>query len=361
MSSTKSALQETFAKSGQEQVSRQAIEHLISVRGEGDEWDFKKTLGNLTETSVRVNLAKDALAFSNLPTGGTIVIGVANDFSRVGLQSGEHIDTTAIRRAIEKYIDGEFTVLAAEHELDEDDGGNSKRYGIVYFARRSAQPVLAALDGQIASDKPLFRSGDILIRRGAASIRANSGDVRRLLTSSVVNEASVHAVNELWTCVVEQRRLLKGAEFLYDIFVDTEYQEVVSRPDLRATLGPVTQAEHAFKMEDLQLRVSLVRPHLSEQLYQQFRLCAAFVGRIQMKMIRQLEAATFGSWTDLDDGTPDLPLRQLASQLLSTDEIDALWAGQVTNLGTRRPLGPAVDATERGLLDAIKRVLSGLA
>jgi hypothetical protein len=53
--------------------------------------------------------------------------------------------------------------------------------------------------GQITNDKPpLFRSGDILIRRGAASIRANSGDVRRPFTNSVVHEERVRAVNELW-------------------------------------------------------------------------------------------------------------------------------------------------------------------
>jgi hypothetical protein len=350
------------AGSGQEHISRQILEHLISVRGEGDEWDFKETLGNLTETSVRVNLAKDALALSNLPGGGTLVIGVADDYSHVGLRDGDHIDTTAIRRAVEKYIDGEFTVVAAEHEIAEDDGGNPKRYGIVHFARRSAQPVLAAQDGQVTSDKsPVFRSGDILIRRGAASIRANSGDVRRLLTSSVVNEARVHAVNELWACVVEQRGLLFGVETVYDVLVDAEYHDVVTRPELRAMVGSMSQLEHATKVQDLQQRVNLVRPHLPEDLYVQFRLCSAFVGRIQMKVVRQIDANVLASWTDLDDGAPDVQLRQLASRLLSNDEIEAFWAGQATSLGTYRPLRPVIDATESGLLDSIRSVLSGLA
>src|SRR5579859_5433924 len=53
-----------------DRISRQTFEQLASVRGEGDEWDFKATLGNLASTSARVNLAKDALAFCNLPAGG---------------------------------------------------------------------------------------------------------------------------------------------------------------------------------------------------------------------------------------------------------------------------------------------------
>lgn len=69
-----------------------------------------------------------------------------------------------------------LVVLAAEHLLYGDNEGMSKRCDIVYTRRRSGQPVLAARDGHDSKHKrPLFRSGDILIRRGAASIRANSG------------------------------------------------------------------------------------------------------------------------------------------------------------------------------------------
>lgn len=346
----------------QDRVSRQALEQLLNIRGEGDEWDFKRSLGNLAHPSARVNLAKDVLAFCNLPSGGTLVIGVDDDYTRIGLDTHENIDTTAIRKAIEKYIDGDFIVLAAEHLLREDDEGISKRYGIVYMGRRSSQPVLAALDGHGTNDKrPLFRSGDILIRRGAASIRANSGDVRRLLTSSVVHEEKVRSVNELWRIVLEQRRLFSGIEFLYDILAESEYREVAARPELGAARSEITEGQHASKIDDLQQQASLLRPHLPNELYQQYRLCAAFVGRIQHKAIRQRDADTFISWTDLDDGSPDLILRQMASQLLSREELDAVWTGQVSDFGIRRPLRPAIDATERGLLEVIDRVLSGLA
>jgi hypothetical protein len=180
----------------------------LCARG-SDDWDFKATLGDLSSTSARVNLAKDALAFCNLPASGTVIVGVTDDYERIGLKAAEKIDTTVIRRAIEKYIDGDFIVVAAEHTLVESGADEQKRYGIVHFQRRFAQPVLAALDGHVPNGKsPLFRSGDILIRRGAASIRANSGDVRRLFTNSIVHEERVRAVNELWNCLVEQRRLM---------------------------------------------------------------------------------------------------------------------------------------------------------
>jgi hypothetical protein len=340
-------------------VSREVFEHLAAVHGEGDEWDFKETLGNLAENSVRVNLAKDALAFCNLPGGGTLVVGIADDYSRVGLRREETIDTTAIRNAVEKYIDGEFTVVAAEHELS-GDGGVAKRYGIVHFVRRTAQPVLAATDGQV-DGRCLFRSGDILIRRGAQSIRANSGDVRRLLTSTVVNEARVRAVDELWACVVEQRQLLVGAETVYDLLVDSEYPEAATRAELRAMVGSMSQLEHATRVQELQHRVSLVRPYLPDGLYEQYRRWSALVGRVQMKVVRQVAAGIFRPWTELDDSAPDLPLRDLASQILSAEEIEAHWAGRPTSLGVYRPLKPVFDLAEQGLLDLIRGVLSGLA
>src|ERR1700757_2212840 len=92
-----------------------------------------------------------------------------------------------------------------------------------------------------------FPPGDshTLLRRGAASIRANSGDVRRLFTSSVVHEERVRAVNELWSCLVEQRRLIGGVEYLYDILADSEYPEVFSKPDFRDALGRLTEGQHA--------------------------------------------------------------------------------------------------------------------
>lgn len=349
------------AASYPDRISRQTFEQLVSVRGEGDDWDFKATLGDLSSTSARVNLAKDALAFCNLPTGGTVIVGVTDDYERIGLKAAEKIDTTVIRRAIEKYIDGDFIVVAAEHTLVDSGADEEKRYGIVHFQRRFAQPVLAALDGHVPNDKsPLFRSGDILIRRGAASIRANSGDVRRLFTNNIVHEERVRAVNELWNCLVEQRRLMGGVEYLYDIFAESEYPEIITKPDRRAALGQLTEGQHAAQLDRLQLRVNQVRPHISEQLYQQYRACAGFVGRLHMKAIRQRDAGVFVPWTELENGSPDLPLRHLALELVPQGELDGYWAGRATGFGAHRPVRPVIDAAERGVLSAINLVLSGL-
>jgi Putative DNA-binding domain len=342
-------------------ISRRTFEQLVHIRSEGDDWDFKATLGDLSVNAARVNLAKDALAFCNLPAGGTFVVGVTDTFERVGLGRAEKIDTTAIRRAIEKYIDGDFTVMAAEHIITEDGEAEAKRFGIIHVRRRFAQPVLAAQLGQV--DKSvLFRPGDILIRRGAASIRANSMDVRLLLASSVVQEEKVRAVNELWRCLVEGRRLLPGIETLYDMLWDSEYGLDAFKAYIRASLTDLTEIQHASRVDELQLRVSLIRPHIPDALYRQYRSCAALVGRVQWKAIRKRETGRFASWTDLESGSPDQMLRQMASELIEQNELDTLWAGQVADDGTRRrPVRPLFDASERGVLATIDQVLRGMA
>lgn len=346
----------------QERISRQAFEQLAHVRGEGDEWDFKASLGNLADTASRANLAKDALAMCNLRDGGTLIVGVTDDFERIGLPANEHIDTTEIRRALEKYIDGDFLVLAAEHTLVEPGEAAQKRFGIVYLRRRFAQPVLAAVDGHVPNQKqPLFRSGDILVRRGAASIRANSGDVRQLFMTSIVHEERVRAVNELWKCLVEERELLGGVEFLYDLLPEPEYQEVMDKPDMRGLLGTLTEGQHAQKVDQSQKRVRLVRPHIPDELYQQYRACSAFIARLEMKVIREREAGVFLPWTMRENGEEDQPLYQMGLQLIAKDELDALWTGRTSNIGTWRPLRPVTDAAESNLLAMVRQVLSGMA
>ena len=342
----------------QDRVSLPALQQLLTTKGEGDEWDFKVTLRS--DQDSRVELAKDALALCNLAAGGTLIIGVTDDYQPRGLEPGENIDTTLVRQRVEKYIDGDFVCLAAEHELTLPGEAAFKRFGIVYFRRRAAQPVLAAMIGQDTRQRTLFQPGDIFIRRGAQSIRANSGDIRRLLTSTVVSEARVNAVRELWECLVEQRRLMSGVEFLFTILAEGEYTDVFNRPNFRAALGNLTEAQHAQRVDELQLRVIRVRPYLSDDLYARYRVCSAFVGRVHMKTIRQRDNNTFQAWTKLDDGTPDAPLLTIAQQLVSQPEIDQLWAGQPTPYGALIPLTPAIDTIERSVLEAIRPVLSGL-
>ncbi len=167
-------------------------------------------------------------------------------------------------------------------------------------------------------------------------------------------------MNELWSCEVEHRQLISGVEYLYDILVDSEYASVPSDPRLNIALHELTEAGHAQTVGDLQRRVSLTRPYIPDQLYQQYRSLSGVVGRVGLKAARQKEAHVFAAWTDLDDGGPDSYLRQMAAGLLAPTELDSIWTGVLSSVGTYRPLRPLIDAAERGLLHIIDNVLRGM-
>jgi hypothetical protein len=355
------AAQQNPSTGDNEHISRETLERWLNTHGEGDSWDFKETLGDLTDTSVRVNLAKDALAFCNLSEGGTLVVGVTDNYTKVGLGANERVDTTAIRQAIEKYIDGDFLVLAAEHEVPDPDNIQAKRFGIIYFRRKTPQPMLAAKPGDILNSNALFRSGDILVRRGAASIRANSEDVRQLLTNTVVHERRINAINEVWSCVLEQREFISDIEFLYDILPESEYGDAIAKPELRQSLGTINRLEHAKKVHDLHRRLRCARPYIPEQLFQQCRHYFRLLHRIHAKTIGQRDAERFLSWTKLEGGSPDEFLREIASRLIPKDQLDLLWAGQGDSPEKFFTLRLAIDTAEENLCQIIRQVLSGMA
>ena len=126
-------------------VARAALERFLSVKGEGDEWDFKQSFS--LEGAARVELARDAMALGNHRGGGSLIIGVTKDYEYPGLPEGTELDTTKIANAIQKYIDGDFTVIASEHLAVPPGSEEPKRFGIIHFGRRTRQPLIAARQG----------------------------------------------------------------------------------------------------------------------------------------------------------------------------------------------------------------------
>jgi hypothetical protein len=173
-------------------VSVETLKRFLTVRGEGDEWDFKERLDTESKLA-RAELARDALAFGNTPGGGTLILGVTKDYQHVGLERDAEVDTTRVRQAIERYIDGDFLVVAASHRITPANEDEEKTFGLIYVTRGGAHPLLAACD---APPPPpprgelLFKAGDIFVRRGAQSIRANTGDIRRLGSAQLLVDSA---------------------------------------------------------------------------------------------------------------------------------------------------------------------------
>ncbi len=343
---------------GHDAVGQDALERFLSVKGEGDGWDFKQLLA--LEGAARVELARDAMALGNHRGGGTLIIGVTKSYEYPGLLSGAEVDTTKIANAIQKYIDGDFTVVAAEHLATPPGGEEQARFGIVHFGRRSRQPLIAAQDGVArvnGEDKVFFREADVFVRRGAQSIRANSGDLRLLLEATAVDEARVQGIRQVWSAVVDVRALLSSVEFVYDMLTVEEYPRAFTTPSLAVGMQELRITNVTEKIAQLQRQVLLERPHVGDQLYGLFRVYSAFCGRLIYKTQENWNDGHFLGWGRDADESDDQALLDLLGRMVPPARLEGLWQRDAAY----RPLRPLLDEMEQVIVGETRRILSGWA
>ena len=165
--------------------------YLVRDREE-DELDFKLNLGIVEARTSRekLSMVKDAIALANT-LGGYLIYGVSENemetprFSLVGLTDSDRIffDPTDIKSLLERYIRRRVQVSCAVVESKVTPG---RYYGAIYVERFGggfAIPIEA--EGQYQDEasgrsQTIFSRGEIWVRRGAQSIRAQAEDLERL-------------------------------------------------------------------------------------------------------------------------------------------------------------------------------------
>jgi hypothetical protein len=152
------------------------VDYVMSKRRESPEIDFKLILDASRERFAE--LAKDIFAMSNYG-GGYIVAGVkekeSGGFEYVGLPQGFHIDQADLQQKFNSY--SQEPIALGYREFDYRIGENILRFAIAYVPP-STKPLKPQRDGtrktQGGKEKVLFKSGDLLVRRGTQSIKANA-------------------------------------------------------------------------------------------------------------------------------------------------------------------------------------------
>jgi hypothetical protein len=134
--------------------------------------EFKAAL-DLKQKRDEVNFVKDAVAMSNRPPGGYILVGV-DDAGTPAMPIGTITDRALFDGArlgdmIRKYVEGEVHVISQVHEVD------GHEIVLIYFPHhRDGLPVPMSKLGQFPgkNGKPVvvFREGDVLVREGAGNI-----------------------------------------------------------------------------------------------------------------------------------------------------------------------------------------------
>ncbi len=193
----------------QRQVSQEKLENLLRVHGEENSLDFKRYFSPSSQHA-RAELVRDILAFANTEGGGHIVFGVEDKtYEPIGSPKDVHFDTTTIYNAISKYITVPIRLMAAEYEIERPTWPEKRRFGIVYIAE---YPEVVTPRSDIAYEDErkktitLARSGDIFVRLGAQSIRADQASLERLIRRKRHNiESNENQQGSLYDGVLENK------------------------------------------------------------------------------------------------------------------------------------------------------------
>jgi len=158
------------------------LKDLVSMGLEAEDLDYKLFL-NLRSQKTMLELCIDVMAMANT-RGGYIVIGVDDNYKPRGLPEDFHIDHAQIQQILSNYVKPVAETVYAEKTLEIN--GSAKKFGFLYVAQ-SHEVVVASKAGQYSEkrqpDKTLsiFRPGEIFVRKGASSQRADSDAVRLLI------------------------------------------------------------------------------------------------------------------------------------------------------------------------------------
>lgn len=168
----------------QRQVSVDKLQELLKVCGENDSLDFKQYF-SINSQRERAELVRDILAFANTADGGHMVFGVIDQpFNPIGLERNIRIDTTLIYQAVSKYI-ADIRLMVAVHEIQWPDWSTKRRFAILYISEYSgiAMPSYDVAYADELKQKTVIvvKPNDIMVRRGAQSIRAEKTDIQQLM------------------------------------------------------------------------------------------------------------------------------------------------------------------------------------
>lgn len=169
-------------------LSAEKLLNLIQHGAEEDVLDYKR-LYDLSHQRHKVDMVCDIVSMANT-NGGYIVLGVdetiegGNQFTPVGLdnESIKDLDVTKIDDRVATYVMARIRISLQIHSIAELDG---KIFALLYVGQGDDLPIIFTKDGQFDQNgrlKTKFRNGEIFVRRGASSVRADQNDIRRFIS-----------------------------------------------------------------------------------------------------------------------------------------------------------------------------------
>jgi hypothetical protein len=195
-------------------LSEERLLSLIRIGREEEALDYKRSYdlsGRFTKD--RVEMVRDVVAMANT-FGGYVVLGVNENrsgntilYEPVGIAEDHltSLDIDRLKPQIERYLNVSVPMKLQIHRLEEYDG---QCFGLIYVEESSGSPIIMEKDGQYQDQNgnsvEVFRAGDVFVRYGASSRRADQNSMREQISKMRRRE------RERWTEEILGVRELTG-------------------------------------------------------------------------------------------------------------------------------------------------------
>ncbi|HEY9401755.1 MAG TPA: RNA-binding domain-containing protein [Pyrinomonadaceae bacterium] len=181
-------------------VSAAKLVHLINLQGEEDRLDYKVECSFTRKSKDKIEFVRDVVAMANTD-GGYIVLGVREmtdgslpRYMPEGLKPEDSgsLDISKLRQQVESFITERTNIQLQIHSLSEFD---DNQFALIYIPPSQHKPIIFNQAGQYrdaatGKNETLFRSGDIVVRKGASTMIIDQSDMRRIVSEIRQREKS---------------------------------------------------------------------------------------------------------------------------------------------------------------------------
>lgn len=174
-------------------VSTRKLLTLIGLGREEEGLDYKRgyDLAGKRSGKDKLEVVRDVVAMANT-RGGYIVLGVDEEPSSTGDRYATNgldeedlkaLDVDVLKSQVEGYLGTALTLRLQVHRLGEFGG---RSFALIHVPESPESPLVMEKSGQYAGEggrtKAVFHQGDVYVRRGASTCKANQTDMRELFS-----------------------------------------------------------------------------------------------------------------------------------------------------------------------------------
>lgn len=150
-------------------------------------------------------------------------------------------------------------------------------------------------------------------------------------TSSIFNSTlskRVDAFQQLWKNLLLLRNNLHNSIFIYDIIIPKDFPMVFKNNKFESLI-PTDSKSEIFDKIELKSNIEDLRPLIGEELWTNFFVYRAILGRLSYKLCDIREKRVMWNWNEIEPGVSDIHMYSLLEQIFNSEQIEIIKEMQI--------------------------------